>query len=170
MRGEWKHWVKDWIPPHLRRLLPSPGHDEAVRYSIRRIMQGEGFAVEVAANGREGIELLDSAFPALVITDLIMPLILFFGPPLLNVNYICRHIASRQNLTFEHLVASPMILLTHASTVEPAGAIRNGGRMVVPARTSSCSHWSLKVTMVRIRHSFTRRCNVRKRLVGYAPG
>jgi CheY-like chemotaxis protein len=47
--------------------------DEAVRYSIRRIMQGEGFAVAVAANGREGIELLDRAFPALVITDLIMP-------------------------------------------------------------------------------------------------
>src|SRR5437868_3948823 len=33
MRGEWKHWVKDWIPPDLRRLFPSPGHDEAVRYS-----------------------------------------------------------------------------------------------------------------------------------------
>ena|SRR5258708_23847389 len=47
--------------------------DEAVRYSIRRIMQGEGFAVAVAANGREALELLDRAFPALVITDLIMP-------------------------------------------------------------------------------------------------
>jgi DNA-binding response OmpR family regulator len=47
--------------------------DEAVRYSIHRIMQREGFAVAVAADGREGLELLDRVFPALVITDLIMP-------------------------------------------------------------------------------------------------
>ena len=47
--------------------------DEAVRYAIQRVARGEGFAVVLAANGEEGLGLLESVSPALVITDLIMP-------------------------------------------------------------------------------------------------
>jgi CheY-like chemotaxis protein len=47
--------------------------DEAVRYAIRRIARDEGFTVALAADGEEGLALLESVLPALVITDLIMP-------------------------------------------------------------------------------------------------
>ncbi len=47
--------------------------DEAVRYAIRRVMQEEGFATALAANGQEGLKLLDRVSPVLVITDIIMP-------------------------------------------------------------------------------------------------
>lgn len=47
--------------------------DEAVRHAIRRVIQEEGFAAVLAANGKEGLNLLDRVAPALVITDLIMP-------------------------------------------------------------------------------------------------
>jgi CheY-like chemotaxis protein len=47
--------------------------DEAVRYAIRRVVEDEGFTVAVAENGQQGLDMLDSVSPALVITDLIMP-------------------------------------------------------------------------------------------------
>ena len=47
--------------------------DEAVRYAISRVARQAGFAVALAANGEEGLDLLDRVSPALVITDLIMP-------------------------------------------------------------------------------------------------
>jgi DNA-binding response OmpR family regulator len=47
--------------------------DEAVRYAIRRAFREEGFTVAVAADGGQGLELVDAVSPALVITDLIMP-------------------------------------------------------------------------------------------------
>jgi DNA-binding NtrC family response regulator len=47
--------------------------DEAVRYAIRRAFREEDFTVALAADGGQGLKLLDTVSPALVITDLIMP-------------------------------------------------------------------------------------------------
>ena len=33
MRAELKHWLADWIPPHLRRVLHSISPNDAVSYS-----------------------------------------------------------------------------------------------------------------------------------------
>ena len=38
------------------------------------LLAGEGYAVHVAANGKEGLALADRVRPALVITDLMMPI------------------------------------------------------------------------------------------------
>ena len=47
--------------------------DEAVRYAIRRVARDEGYTVALAADGEEGLAMVESVSPALVITDLIMP-------------------------------------------------------------------------------------------------
>ncbi len=47
--------------------------DEALRQSIRRILEREGHVVEEAEDGRAGTRIVREASPDLVITDLIMP-------------------------------------------------------------------------------------------------
>ena len=47
--------------------------DTAVRETIVQILEGEGFGVVAADNGRHGLDLFRSERPDLVITDMIMP-------------------------------------------------------------------------------------------------
>ncbi len=44
-----------------------------IRYTICRFLEQRGFAVEVAANGEEALEVLSRVQPALIITDMVMP-------------------------------------------------------------------------------------------------
>ena len=37
------------------------------------LLEGEGYRVDVAVNGREGLELAQSAPPDLIISDVVMP-------------------------------------------------------------------------------------------------
>jgi len=56
---------------HYRLLIIE---DEPVlRLTFRHLLETQGFAVGVAANGREGLEAFRDDPPDLVITDLIMP-------------------------------------------------------------------------------------------------
>lgn len=47
--------------------------DQAMRGSIRRILEREGHQVSEAENGREALKLFRVEAPAVVVTDLIMP-------------------------------------------------------------------------------------------------
>jgi DNA-binding response OmpR family regulator len=51
--------------------------DNAIRETLRAILEEEGYAVGVAANGREALERLQVArtLPALCIVDLVMPVL-----------------------------------------------------------------------------------------------
>src|SRR3990170_2706251 len=40
---------------------------------LRLLLEGEGYAVEVAADGREGLERVRRAAPDLIISDVVMP-------------------------------------------------------------------------------------------------
>ena len=47
--------------------------DAAIRMLVKTIVQREGFAVDLAENGREGIEKLDKDCYELLVLDLMMP-------------------------------------------------------------------------------------------------
>jgi DNA-binding response OmpR family regulator len=47
--------------------------DRAVQKALRRLFEGEGFAVEVAGNGTEGLQLFRTAPPSVLVLDLSLP-------------------------------------------------------------------------------------------------
>jgi CheY-like chemotaxis protein len=55
-----------------RRILLVEDDDE-IRSALRYLLEREGFEVEVAVNGREGIELARSGLPDVIVMDLVLP-------------------------------------------------------------------------------------------------
>jgi len=47
--------------------------DRGVQKALRRLFEGEGFSVDVAGNGAEGLELFRAAAPSVVVLDLRLP-------------------------------------------------------------------------------------------------
>ncbi len=47
--------------------------DEKIRVVFSRFLEGKGYAASCAADGREGLRLLELESPDLVITDIMMP-------------------------------------------------------------------------------------------------
>src|ERR1017187_6398017 len=47
--------------------------DPSVQKALKRLFEGEGYAVEVQANGQSGLESFQSAAPAMIILDLRLP-------------------------------------------------------------------------------------------------
>jgi len=47
--------------------------DRAVQKALRRLFEGEGFTVEVAGNGAEGLEMFRAAPPSVLVLDLSLP-------------------------------------------------------------------------------------------------
>jgi len=65
----------------IHRWLPGPAHkpvlvvedDEVTREGIARILEGEGWHVKTASDGRKALEVLGGMEPGLVLLDLMMP-------------------------------------------------------------------------------------------------
>lgn len=47
--------------------------DEKIRTVFKRFFEGKGYTVDCAADGKEGLRLLEAEPPDLVITDIMMP-------------------------------------------------------------------------------------------------
>jgi DNA-binding response OmpR family regulator len=47
--------------------------DRAVQKALRRLFEGEGFAVEVAGNGTEGLQMFQASVPSVLVLDLSLP-------------------------------------------------------------------------------------------------
>jgi CheY-like chemotaxis protein len=47
--------------------------EDAIRETLRQVLEFEGYEVYAAANGREGLEILTSVHPCVIILDLMMP-------------------------------------------------------------------------------------------------
>src|SRR3981081_4721390 len=55
----------------MKVLLVDDQH--AIRSSLQTALDGEGFAVECAANGREALDILEHWKPCVILLDLMMP-------------------------------------------------------------------------------------------------
>lgn len=53
--------------------------DDVIRELLQELLEDEGYAVRSARNGLEGLELIDSVCPDLIISDVVMPKLDGFG-------------------------------------------------------------------------------------------
>jgi DNA-binding response OmpR family regulator len=60
------------VPANPERILVIED-DRAVQKALKRLFEAEGFAVDIAGNGAEGLELFRAAPPAVLVLDLSMP-------------------------------------------------------------------------------------------------
>jgi DNA-binding response OmpR family regulator len=64
--------VMDTVPANAERILVIED-DRAVQKALRRLFEGEGFAVDIAGNGAAGLEMFRAATPAVLVLDLSLP-------------------------------------------------------------------------------------------------
>jgi PAS domain S-box-containing protein len=57
---------------HARRILCAEDSPTQAEY-LRLLLESEGYVVEIVANGREGLERLQTVHPDLIISDIVMP-------------------------------------------------------------------------------------------------
>jgi CheY-like chemotaxis protein len=82
--------------------------DNAIRETLRAILEEEGYLVTAAVNGKEALDRLEgTAPPALCIVDLVMPV--------LNGWELCAQMARRPQLA-----RVPVLLVSASSTLEGA--------------------------------------------------
>ncbi len=70
--------------------------DPSARLVISRSLASEGYKVEQASNGKEGLELAHKLSPSLIICD--------WNMPEMNGLEVCRHVKSSQSLVFTHFI------------------------------------------------------------------
>lgn len=64
--------VMDTVPANAERILVIED-DRAVQKALKRLFEGEGFAVDIAGNGATGLEMFRAAPPAVLVLDLSLP-------------------------------------------------------------------------------------------------
>ena len=79
--------------------------DEPIRFALRELLESEGYDVVLAADGQQALDSIAAAIPALVLTDLQMPLI--------DGAELCERL--RNHRTTEDV---PIVVLTAARSVE----------------------------------------------------
>src|ERR1700678_4654662 len=62
----------DAVPFNSERILVIED-DRAVQKALRRLFESEGFAVDIAGNGAEGLEMFRAAPPSVLVLDLSLP-------------------------------------------------------------------------------------------------
>jgi DNA-binding response OmpR family regulator len=62
----------DAVPFSSERILVIED-DRAVQKALRRLFESEGFAVDIAGNGAEGLEMFRAALPSVLVLDLSLP-------------------------------------------------------------------------------------------------
>ncbi len=93
-----------------RRSVLVVEDEEDIRAAVAEILEGEGFEVVIAANGREALdELKHMARPCLILLDLMMPV--------MNGHEFLASIRDRPRLS-----TVPVLVLTAVSTEAPPGA------------------------------------------------
>jgi DNA-binding response OmpR family regulator len=60
------------VPSNLERILVIED-DRAVQKALKRLFEGEGFAVDIAGNGAAGLEMFRAAAPSVLVLDLSLP-------------------------------------------------------------------------------------------------
>ena len=56
------------VPANSERILVIED-DRAVQKALKRLFEGEGFAVDIAGNGAAGLEMFRAAAPAVLVLD-----------------------------------------------------------------------------------------------------
>ena len=64
--------VIEVVPAGSERILVIED-DRAVQKALRRLFEGEGFAVDIAGNGAAGLEMFRAAAPSVLVLDLSLP-------------------------------------------------------------------------------------------------
>src|SRR5208337_3942626 len=62
----------DAVPVGAERILVIED-DRAVQKALKRLFEAEGFAVDIAGNGAEGLEMFRAAMPSVLVLDLSLP-------------------------------------------------------------------------------------------------
>ena len=64
--------MMETVPASAERILVIED-DRAVQKALKRLFEGEGFAVDIAGNGAAGLEMFRAAAPAVLVLDLSLP-------------------------------------------------------------------------------------------------
>jgi DNA-binding response OmpR family regulator len=64
--------VMEAVPASSERILVIED-DRAVQKALKRLFEGEGFAVDIAGNGAAGLEMFRAAAPSVLVLDLSLP-------------------------------------------------------------------------------------------------
>jgi len=62
----------EMVPASSERILVIED-DRAVQKALKRLFEGEGFAVDIAGNGAAGLEMFRAAVPSVLVLDLSLP-------------------------------------------------------------------------------------------------
>lgn len=84
--------------------------DVGIREGLSELLEGEGYEVFLAENGKRGVEFLDSATPNLILLDLMMPV--------MDGRAFLDEFHNRPNLSLSKV---PVILITAAGEKGAAG-------------------------------------------------
>ena len=64
--------IMEAVPASSERILVIED-DRAVQKALKRLFEGEGFAVDIAGNGAAGLEMFRAAAPSVLVLDLSLP-------------------------------------------------------------------------------------------------
>lgn len=90
IEGQWRfsrrkisNWAREGTNKPENRLVLIVDDDDLIRPAWRRVLEGEGYTVREARNGREALDRIDESPPDILLLDLDMPVM--NGPDTLEI-------------------------------------------------------------------------------------